>query len=320
MPAPQFTLSTTRTPVGPAHHIAFTIPTGYCEPAEFASAAHAALDGFTARAGFGAILDGRGPIWGYGLLAARVRPTAWLAFRDPRLGLVIVESQTFGVVVGNVVHWNDGIEQGVVMAVCGPPHSGKSVFLAALYRQLLARRPSQFVFLQRACPDGEGMWSAESTPDVAQALRQKSGFTPEFTAAILCDLDGLAATFPLVLVDMPGRRDAIAEALLDRTSHAVILSSRPEESAAWSELCRARGCELLAVLDSCRSSGESGGNSALDVSAIPIRGQLYDLDRAGKSDPYQTALEELADWLVRSIHRLTPRPLAAPIEAQALNK
>lgn len=305
--------------LGPAHRIAFTIPNGRCEPAEFASAAQAALDGFTARAGFGAILDGRGPVWGYGLLAARVRPTAWLAFRDPRLGLVIVESQTIGVVVGDVVPWTDGTERGVVMAVCGPPHSGKSVFLAGLYRQLLARRPSQFVFLQRACPDGEGMWSAESTPDVAQALRQKSGFTPEFTAAILRDLDGLAAAFPLVLVDMPGRRDAIAEALLDRTSHVVILSSRPEESAAWSELCRARGCELLAVLDSCRSSGGTGGSSALNVSAIPIRGQLYDLERVGSSDPYQTAIDQLADWLVRSIPRLTPRPTAAFLEAHALN-
>jgi CRISPR-associated protein Csx3 len=50
---------------------------------------------------------------------------------------------------------------GAVIAVGGPPHSGKSVFLAELYRQLLQRQPSG-VFLQRACPDGEGMWSNEA--------------------------------------------------------------------------------------------------------------------------------------------------------------
>ena len=46
--------------------------------------------------------------------------------------------------------------QGRVIAIGGPPHSGKSVFLAELYRQLLQRQPTG-VFLQRACPDGVGL-------------------------------------------------------------------------------------------------------------------------------------------------------------------
>ena len=69
-----------------------------------------------------------------------------------------------------------GRYKGMVVAVGGPPHSGKSVFLAELYRQLLAKRPSG-VFLQRACPDGEGMWSAETNPQLVAEIRRKGSFS-----------------------------------------------------------------------------------------------------------------------------------------------
>ena len=38
---------------------------------------------------------------------------------------------------------------------CGPPHSGKSVFIANLIDKL----PSDGYTIIRACPDGEGTWS-----------------------------------------------------------------------------------------------------------------------------------------------------------------
>ena len=38
---------------------------------------------------------------------------------------------------------------------CGPPHSGKSVFIA----NLIDKMPTDAYTIIRACPDGEGTWS-----------------------------------------------------------------------------------------------------------------------------------------------------------------
>src|SRR3989338_3719348 len=90
--------------------------------------------------------------------------------------------------------------KGMVIAVGGPPHSGKSVFLAELYRQLLARRPAG-VFLQRACPDGEGMWSAEADPAVVAEIRRKGNFDAGFMTFTLKSIEALGTRFPITLVD-----------------------------------------------------------------------------------------------------------------------
>ncbi len=305
MSIPIFTIWTCHTDIGPAHHIKFFIPTGHCEPDEFAQAAQAALQSFVVQPEYGIIFDGRGPIWGYGMLVAHSRTASWIGCREPRSGFVIVASQDASIAVGNRIPWGDSDQNGVVIAVCGPPHSGKSVFLAALYRALLIRRPAQFVFLQRACPDGEGMWFAESEPTVAQALRRKVRFEDSFVTAMLRDIDGLAHAFPLVLVDMPGRRDAIAEALLDHASHGLVLSRSAEESAAWSALLRSRGCEVLALFDSHQTA--SNIISSLDFTNLPFTGQLVGLERGGSLDPYREFVELLADWLVNNITQLKPR-------------
>ena len=39
--------------------------------------------------------------------------------------------------------------------VCGPPHSGKTVFIA----NLIDKMPTDAYTVIRACPDGEGTWS-----------------------------------------------------------------------------------------------------------------------------------------------------------------
>ena len=122
-------------------------------------------------------------------------------------------------------------KEHLVIAIGGPPHSGKSVFLAELYRQLLARNPGG-VFLQRGCPDGEGMWSAESDPALAQAIRQKRAFTADFCAWVGDAILGLQRGFAITLIDLGGKRMSPNDQILAVSTHLIVLSSKEDETQA----------------------------------------------------------------------------------------
>ncbi len=192
--------------------------------------------------------------------------------------------------------------KGMVVAVGGPPHSGKSVFLAELYRQLLSRKPSG-TFLQRACPDGEGMWSAESDPALVAEIRRKGKFNEEFVAFTLNAIENLGKNMPRVLLDLGGIRSAENAEILRRCTHCVILSSKESEDLAWVEFAEAEGCKPLAVLRSRldkRSDGTlvEGHESKLDVTQTPVRGTLWNMDRDGPAEPFRSAVSQFAEWLI----------------------
>ena len=58
---------------------------------------------------------------------------------------------------------------------CGPPHSGKSVFIANLIDKL----PTDAYTIIRACPDGEGNWSNNKKQDETAIVRKKGKFTEQ---------------------------------------------------------------------------------------------------------------------------------------------
>jgi CRISPR-associated protein Csx3 len=197
--------------------------------------------------------------------------------------------------------------RGMTVAIGGPPHSGKSVFLAELYRQLLARRPSG-AFLQRACPDGEGMWSAESDPTLVKEIRRKGSFSQEFMLFTLKGIENLGRRFPILLLDLGGRRTAENAEILRRSTHVLILSSKDEENKPWSQFAAAEGCQTLAVLASRldkRADGtlDSSVRSSLDLSGETVRGELLNLDRDLGSDTYREAISQFADWLIAKVER-----------------
>ena len=59
---------------------------------------------------------------------------------------------------------------------CGPPHSGKSVFIANLIDKL----PTDAYTIIRACPDGEGTWSNNKNQNETAIVRKKGKFTKSF--------------------------------------------------------------------------------------------------------------------------------------------
>lgn len=191
--------------------------------------------------------------------------------------------------------------KGLVVAVGGPPHSGKSVFLAELYRQLLARNSSG-VFLQRACPDGEGMWSAESDPELVKEIRRKGSFSPEFMNFTIKGIENLGKRFPIVLLDLGGRRSAENGEILKRATHSIILSSKEDEIQPWHEFGEAEGCRTLAVFDSQLVKTGEGNldntvRSTADMQELPLRGHMFNLDRDLGSDTYGGAIGDVAEWL-----------------------
>ena len=262
------------------------------------------------------LFRGQGPVWLYGMLVHSAHATPNVATFEPRKdGYVVVHqhngpwwpgdvipSSEVGMTVedGEIVGGDNAAPvQRLVIAVGGPPHSGKSVFLAELYRQLLDRMPGE-VFLQRAAPDGEGMWSAESNPELAQAIRQKGKFSENFVEWVEQSIQGLKRGFKITLLDLGGKRISPNDTILQNSTHLVVLSSSDEEAEAWVEFGQGYGCEVVAVLASRlvkRADGalDASARSALDSTVYPARGEVLNLDRAGPPEPYRDVVGALAD-------------------------
>lgn len=192
--------------------------------------------------------------------------------------------------------------KGMVAAVGGPPHSGKSVFLAELYRQLLARKPSG-TFLQRACPDGEGMWSDEADQSLVKKIRRKYKFTPEFMRFQLGAIPQLGRNMPRVLVDLGGIRSEENAALLRCCTHLFVVSGDEAEVQPWLEFGKAQGCEVLGAFGSRLvkiADGKLDGSvrSTLNLTTIPVSGELLNLDRDEPNLPYAEAISQFAEWLI----------------------
>ena len=189
-----------------------------------------------------------------------------------------------------------------IIAIGGPPHSGKSIFLSELYRQLLAR--SSRVFRQGVCLDGEGMWSNESDPSLVQSIRRKGHFSKEFVTKTLSTIDALGRNphFSIVLLDLGGKLTAENAEILQRTHFLVLLSSLVSAIPQWQAFAAAAGCETLAILESqlCHRPDKTLDitvRSQLNSELIPLSGVLYNLDRDSNTVTYQWAIEQLADYL-----------------------
>lgn len=78
----------------------FEIPGGVTTPSEFSEAVAelGELGGKTP-----IVFDGRGPVWGYGMLIHAAHPTPWIAVRDPRIGAVVIATHITDQQVGNVI-------------------------------------------------------------------------------------------------------------------------------------------------------------------------------------------------------------------------
>lgn len=83
--------------------LSFEIPGGVTTPSEFAVSVEEIAGQLVGD--FGLVIDGRGPVWGYTMVVHAAHPTRWVGTRDPRLGVVVVQSHVPGVKMGDVLEF-----------------------------------------------------------------------------------------------------------------------------------------------------------------------------------------------------------------------
>ncbi len=154
--------------------------------------------------------------------------------------------------------------------VCGPPHSGKSVFLVNV-KELL---PRTGYFLFRCCPDGEGTWSGKADQETVKEIRRKGKFDKTFMRYVLGGLDNIQPHIPLVLVDVGGIRSAENAEIFKRCDYFIVLSSKEEETSEWVKFGTELGLKPLAILKS-----ELVGTECLECEEVPVRGTVTNLER-----------------------------------------
>ena len=164
----------------------------------------------------------------------------------------------------------------MVVIVCGPAHSGKSVFFVTLKKEL----PREGTHLFRACPDGEGTWSQLSDEHVAQELRHKGKFTPEFVAWVVESIRNLKQRIPLVLVDVGGIRSHQNEEIFRECDAFAVLcrKDKAEEKKMWEHFGLELGLRPIASFDSSLE-----GEDRIDEQEPVLRGLATGLIREDRN-------------------------------------
>lgn len=252
---------------------------------------------------FGVILNGRAPIWLYAYLAHLCHPAAWVAVMDPRHGAIVIEAHhPEAPPVGSLI----GMDRlapyvprhapaarpvdarppaggnGKVIGFVGPPHSGKSVLVRAIHRRLQERMLidefQREVFLVRTCPDGEGNWFGEISPQLAKTLRYKARWDDGFANEVAQYLDNLGRGKQLLLVDLGGKIDRRTQQILNRCTHAVIVSHDAEAAGEWRGALQASGVPVLAEIDSVLAErAEVLGREPLRLCLGPLARERQDV-------------------------------------------
>jgi CRISPR-associated protein Csx3 len=102
MAQPIFKISELTAPNGVVFRsIEFEIPGGVTSPSEFAAAVAEIASQLAGKLPI--LLNGRGPVWGYGMLLHVAHPTPAVATFDPRLGFVVVQSHDSRFQVGEIL-------------------------------------------------------------------------------------------------------------------------------------------------------------------------------------------------------------------------
>jgi len=153
----------------------------------------------------------------------------------------------------------------------GPPHSGKTVFAKLLKKSLKQIEPRFPFYLLRANPDGEGDWFNEIDPNVANALRQKKEFTPQFAVALRQAI--LHRQVPL-LVDVGGKISEEQRQIASACTHAILISSTDVGLEEWRQFAQEMGLTVVAEFRSVLD-----GEDTLDAQNLPLQGTLCCLHR-----------------------------------------
>lgn len=222
----------------------------------------------------GIVINGRAPIWLYAHLVHLCHAASYVAVFDPRHGAIVVQRHSPDAPkLGHIIHsdiiykyitkynLNEKNNQTVnktknskVIAFLGPPHSGKSVLLSILRKELMRKMPNddfqKEFFILRACPDGEGNWFSEIPNEQAMTLRYKNKFNDDFINSVCQHLFELKKRKSLIFVDCGGKIDKYNQLILNLCTHSIIVSSDPSSTPEWRGASKASNVKVIAEIDS----------------------------------------------------------------------
>jgi len=117
------------------------------------------------------------------------------------------------------------------IALCGPPHSGKSILRHRLKQALRQQNSDLYPYILSANPDGEGSWFQEAyrnDPNTATIHKKeaKQKWTPEHASLYASWVRN--TTSPLTLIDLGGVIDDKNRQICALATHAILLA--PEDA------------------------------------------------------------------------------------------
>lgn len=140
----------------------------------------------------------------------------------------------------------------IVIAICGPAHSGKSVFLNQLYSIL----PTEKRYLIRGCPDGEGVWSNGENQHIIQLVREKGKFTPDFVKNVKEVIENIKSN--IVLVDVGGIPSRENVEIISHCDYYIILSRDKSKIIEWESFIDSfKSGEIVPVQKLVKKDGEN---------------------------------------------------------------
>ena len=126
--------------------------------------------------------------------------------------------------------------------ICGPPHSGKSVFISNLIKLL----PSGHYIRINANGDGEGTWSNNPDQTDVKEVRIKGSNTEEDFSRWRCQIE--RANQDIVIVDIGGRLQDDKIPLFKVCESFVVVSNSTQMIDEWKAFGSAHGCKCIGTI------------------------------------------------------------------------
>lgn len=155
------------------------------------------------------------------------------------------------------------------LIVCGPPHSGKSVFISNLMREMPVDYSIQF----SACPDGEDQYSNNANQLEIRIMRQKHPFTDKLVQ-YYCDVIKMQPDNYITVIDVGGQISKENEEIFKQADSFIVLSNNKEEKLKWLHFGQSLGLDCIASLD----SSLEGQDELYDTEPY-IQGKIVGLER-----------------------------------------
>lgn len=126
--------------------------------------------------------------------------------------------------------------------ICGPPHSGKSVFISNLIHLL----PSGAYERINANGDGEGTWSNNPNQDEVLETRKKGTNSPEDFRRWKEQI--VRSNQDIVLVDMGGRLQDDKIPLFEVCDNFIVISNDEKMIKKWKKFGKSHGCQCIGTI------------------------------------------------------------------------